>query len=259
MERPLSAIPYAASGAGSGASTTLATRAERIERPVRAAARTHKRASISSPAMTASRCSTSCPTSGSTTWRTANGIATAPTGTRASNWGIEGPTADAEVLELRARAMRSLHGDAGAVPRRPDAEPGRRTRADTAGQQQPVVPGQLRPAGCHGSASPASDAMLAFTRRRARASAALPGVPPARVPPRTRIGRSRGALAAIVPPGHDGGRAGTTGDATCSPSCCRRASEPDARDGRRTCDVLLALNGGALGAQQQSAVGARGG
>ena len=65
------------------------------------------RASISSPPMTASRSSTSGPTTGSTTRRTRKGNRDGHDDNRSWNCGVEGPTDDPAILDLRDRMRRA--------------------------------------------------------------------------------------------------------------------------------------------------------
>ena len=59
-----------------------------------------------------------------------------------ANYGVEGPSDDPGIAEVRAPPDPQLHGDAAALAGRADDQPRRRAGADAAGQQQPVLPGQ---------------------------------------------------------------------------------------------------------------------
>ncbi len=61
-----------------------------------------------SPPMTVSRCRTWWPTTRSITRATVRTTAMAPTTTGRGNWGVEGPTYDPQIRELRERQKRSL-------------------------------------------------------------------------------------------------------------------------------------------------------
>ena len=58
------------------------------------------------------------------------------------NCGVEGPTDDPAILELRAPPAAQPDGDADAVDRRADDQRRRRARPHAAGQQQRLLPGQ---------------------------------------------------------------------------------------------------------------------
>ena len=168
------------------------------------------------------------------------------------NWGIEGPTADAQVLELRTRAMRSLMAtlvlSLGVPMLNQGDEVGRTQQGNNNPWNQDNASSWLP-----WISSPASELMLSFTRRllalrrRYRVFRRLEFLPEhestgavahwldrsaAVMTEACWNDRGRNALAVLLQTGVEGARDGD-----------------DVR-------LLLALNGGALGAQQQLPEGA---
>ena len=144
----------------------LASRLTGSQRPVPARRpRPVRDASTSSPRTTASRCATWSPTTTSTTRPTARTTATAPTTTARWNCGVEGPTDDPAIAELRAAPAAQLPRHAAAVAGRADAARRRRDGPHAGRQQQRLLPGQRDLAGSTGSSTRTQRGLLEFTRR----------------------------------------------------------------------------------------------
>ena len=109
VERQVPRLRCATTGAATSArwpSSATGSRARPTCTRTARAGRT--RASTSSPPTTASRWPTSCRTTTSTTRRTARTTATATDDNRSWNCGVEGPTDDAAIIELRRRQQRNF-------------------------------------------------------------------------------------------------------------------------------------------------------
>ena len=129
------------------------------------------RASTSSPPTTASRSPTSTPTTTSTTRRTARTTATAHDDNRSWNCGVEGPTDDEAMLDLRDRmrrfAITALIVSQGVPMILMGDENGRTPER----QQQRLLPGQRSSPGWTGAPSRARRRCFDFVAGRARGSA----------------------------------------------------------------------------------------
>ena len=135
---------------------------------------------------------TSSPTTTSTTRRTSRTTATAPTTTARWNCGVEGPTDDPAINELRAAPAAQLPGHAAALPGRADAARRRRDGPHPGRQQQRLLPGQRDLAGSTGTSTTTRDACSTSRSRLIAPAPRAPGLPPARLLRRRATATARG-------------------------------------------------------------------
>ena len=230
---------------------------ERIERPLLARARRRNRASTSSRATTGSRCRTSSPTSGSTTWRTASAIVTAPTGTRAAT-GVSRARPPTRRCSSCARArcasmMATLAFSLG-VPMLNQGDELARTQQ---GNNNPWCQDSALELAAVDSPRRHPGRMLAFTRRVLALRRRYAVFRAARVPAGPRVGRRRSRTGSTAP-----GRCMTEADWQDRTAACARgaAAERCRRPGNggapaSATRLLLVLNGGASSAQQHLPAG----
>ena len=159
---------------------------------------------------------------------------------RSWNHGVEGPTDDPEILELRSRAAAQLHRHAAAQPGRADAAARRRGRPHPGRQQQHLRPGlrdrldalgrrRRAAGGVHRRASPG----CAATTRRSAASASSPA--------------RRSAPAAAT-------ASASTTSSGCTPTATRwrTATGPRRRPGRSACTSTATASPGTTPAAARS-------